>query len=187
MKRILNAGIGGKNFVMDEDAYSRMELYLTEFRKKLSDSESAEVMDDLEQRIAELFEGEIGMTGQVVTLNMVGKVISQLGLPDGSAFMADDFSGPHPDGAKVEKKLYRDDDGKTIAGICSGLALYFDIDVTLIRILMLVLLLGGSIGFWIYVILWIAVPKADTAARKCEMRGWPVNAENMAKISRMQK
>ena len=57
-------------------------------------------------------------------------------------------------------------DNKKLAGVCSGLALYLDIDVTLVRILMLVALIFGSAGFWIYVILWIAIPKADTARQK---------------------
>ena len=73
-------------------------------------------------------------------------------------------------------------DNKGVAGVCSGLAYYFDIDVTIIRIIMLVALLAGTSGFWIYVILWIAIPKAMTPAQQCEMRGIPATAENMARF-----
>ena len=80
--------------------------------------------------------------------------------------------------------MYRDVDGKRIAGICSGLSLYFDIDITLVRIIMLVALIFGSAGFWIYVILWIAVPKAETPVQKCEMRGLQPTAENLSRFAR---
>jgi hypothetical protein len=41
----------------------------------------------------------------------------------------------------------------------------------------------GSAGFWIYVILWIAAPLAETPAQKCQMYGLPVTAENLRKFS----
>ena len=185
MKKIVNAGIGGRSFVLDEDAYQKLDAYLTEFQKELSAIESNEVMGELEQRISELLLAELGVPGQVVNIIMVDKVIAQLGMPDGSS-----FRGCKDDAGQtkaVQKKLYRDVDNKAIAGVCSGLSYYFDIDVVLVRIIMLVLLLGASVGFWLYLIFWIAAPKAETAAQKCEMRGWPVTAENMAKVSRQTK
>ncbi len=49
---------------------------------------------------------------------------------------------------------------KKLAGVCSGLADYFDIDVTLVRVLFLVAaIFGCSLGFWVYLILWIIAPK----------------------------
>jgi phage shock protein C len=56
------------------------------------------------------------------------------------------------------KKLYRDEENLIIAGICSGLADYFGIDVTLIRIIFVLLLIGGGSGFLIYIVLWIMLP-----------------------------
>ena len=88
---------------------------------------------------------------------------------------------------KVPRKLFRDMDNKAVAGVCSGLGCYFEIDVTIIRIIMLVALLAGTSGFWIYVVLWIAVPKAETTAQKCEMRGIPATAENMARFAGSKK
>ena len=52
---------------------------------------------------------------------------------------------------------------------------------------MLVALVFGSAGFWIYLILWIAVPMADTPAKKCEMRGMPATAENMSRFTSYKK
>ena len=77
-------------------------------------------------------------------------------------------------------------DDRRIGGVCSGIALYLDVDVVIVRILMLVALICGTLGFWIYVICWIAVPEAITPAQKCEMHGLPVTAENMAKFARTQ-
>ena len=74
-----------------------------------------------------------------------------------------------------------------IGGVCSGLAAYFDIDVTLIRIVFLALLLAGSFGFWLYLIIWIVAPKALTPAQKCELRGLETTAENLAKFTDSSK
>ena len=184
MKKVINAGIGGRSFTIDEDAYKRLDSYLTLFKSRLGSASAGEVMDDLESRIAELFTAEVGSGLRVVDLSMVEKVISQLGMPDGSEMPG--VNSPEAD-AKVPRKLFRDMDDRRIAGVCSGLAAYFDIDVVLVRVLMLVALAAGTSGFWIYVILWIAVPKADTAAQKCELRGMAPTAENLAKFSNYQK
>ena len=77
--------------------------------------------------------------------------------------------------------------GKPFGEVCAGLAQYFDVDITLVRVLMLVALVAGSAGFWIYVILWIVVPKALTPAQQCEMRGISPTAENLAKFTLKNK
>ena len=57
------------------------------------------------------------------------------------------------------KKLYRSRTDKKIAGVCGGLAEYFNVDATVIRIIFIVLLLpGGFPGLLPYLILWIFVP-----------------------------
>ena len=55
------------------------------------------------------------------------------------------------------KPLYRDEKNGKISGVCAGLGDYFDLDVTLIRVIFLALLICGSAGFWIYVVMWIVV------------------------------
>jgi phage shock protein PspC (stress-responsive transcriptional regulator) len=57
------------------------------------------------------------------------------------------------------KKLYRSVSDKMVAGVCGGLAEYFEIDSTLVRILFLALLIFGGGGLLIYLIMWIVVPK----------------------------
>ena len=62
------------------------------------------------------------------------------------------------------RKLYRSRTERSIAGICGGLAAYFDSDPTLIRLLMLLLILFGGLSIWAYIILWIVIP--EEPARK---------------------
>ena len=184
MKKVLNISLGSRSFSIEEDAYRRLSEYLGHFRTRLAASatgENAEVMEDLENRISELFLQEIGDDSRVVSLALVERVTSQLGMPDGGPEKpkAPDAADPEAD-ANVRKKIYRDYDNKRIAGVCAGLATYLDIDVVLARVLMLVALIAGTAGFWIYVICWIAIPKAVTPTQKCEMYGVPVTAENIA-------
>ena len=88
----------------------------------------------------------------------------------------------NPVGSPSPRKLYRDPDGKVIGGVCSGLAYYLHTDVVLIRIIAVILLFFASASFWIYLILWIIMPKAITRAQKLEMRGIPVTPENLNKF-----
>lgn len=59
------------------------------------------------------------------------------------------------------KKLVRDIRNKKLAGVCAGVANYFGLDVTLVRIIWLVLALMGSLGVWAYLILLLVLPKAE--------------------------
>ncbi|HYH74552.1 MAG TPA: PspC domain-containing protein [Candidatus Saccharimonadales bacterium] len=64
----------------------------------------------------------------------------------------------------MERRLYRSETNKMIAGICGGLAEYFRIDPVIVRLVFVILLLpGGLPGFLPYVILWIVVPKGPVA------------------------
>lgn len=59
----------------------------------------------------------------------------------------------------MEKKFALSSTDKKIAGVCGGLAEYFNIDSLIIRVIFVVLFLGGSLGFWAYILLWILAPK----------------------------
>ena len=202
MKKVINAGLGGRSFTLDEDAYERLQSYLEHFRIKLvggarpgtgsmTPDQAKEVMDDLEMRIADLFLKEVGSEERVVSLELVNRVTAQLGMPDGSAEQSEGkayYSAPEnsaePGSDSPQRKFYRNMDDRVIAGVCSGLAAYFNIDVVIVRVLMVVLLLSASAGFWLYIIVWLVAPKAQTPAQKCEMNGLPVTAENMARFAR---
>ena len=67
------------------------------------------------------------------------------------------------------------------------MACFLDIDITIVRIILLLALLLWGSGLLVYIVLWIVVPLAKTPAEKCEMRGLEPTAENMAKFSEYQK
>jgi phage shock protein PspC (stress-responsive transcriptional regulator) len=60
---------------------------------------------------------------------------------------------------KMDKKLYRDEYHKVLGGVCAGLAEYFDMDVTIVRLLFAFTFFVMGVGFIPYIILWIVLPK----------------------------
>lgn len=183
MKKVVNVSLAGRSFTLEEDAYKRLTEYLKHYEERLtvSPAQRSEVMEEIEGRLAELFYESAGTGDRVVSLALVEQVAQALGMPDGGRETSG--SGNRSASAFAEKKLYRDLDDKKIAGVCSGLALYLDLDVTLVRILMLAALIFGSAGFWVYIILWIVLQPADTPAKKCEMRGLHPTPENMSRFT----
>jgi Putative stress-responsive transcriptional regulator len=206
MKKVVNVGIGKRTFTIDEDAYNRLNAYLNAFKQRTKMGfQAGEVMDELEMRIADLFSQEL-KPGEVVDIELVNKVISQLGMPDSDEDASkESFGNSNPSGSNGSNgydgaydftgnaggkysdepvhRFYRDPRNCAIGGVCSGIAAYFNIDIVLVRVLMCVLLLCASAGFWIYIIFWIVAPKADTAAKQCELRGLPVTAENLRRFT----
>lgn len=86
-----------------------------------------------------------------VELREQDRFCSQCGKPSGVGAAA---------GPGVQKRLTLPLDGKKILGVCAGFARYFDMDVTLMRIIWLVgSLLSGGIGFLGYLIAWLLMPK----------------------------
>jgi|LakMenE18May11ns_1017448.scaffolds.fasta_scaffold9918179_2 phage shock protein PspC (stress-responsive transcriptional regulator) len=77
------------------------------------------------------------------------------------------------------KKLFRDNDARVVSGVASGLANYFGLDVVWIRVAFLVSILVFGTGFWLYVILWIIIPKAVTASDKLLMKGRSVDIHSI--------
>jgi phage shock protein C len=58
----------------------------------------------------------------------------------------------------MSKKLYRSRTDRKLWGVCGGLAQYFNIDPTIVRILFIISLLFGTLGFWVYIIMALIVP-----------------------------
>ena len=59
----------------------------------------------------------------------------------------------------MDKKLYRSRTDKKICGVCGGLAKYFDMDVTIMRLIAVLLVLFGCSGVLIYIICALVMPK----------------------------
>lgn len=180
MRKTINAAIGGCSFTINDDAYACLDNYLERFKAAVADGKQSEaVLDQLEARIADLLKYKLG-SREVVDLKMAEAVIAQLGYADLPENKKQEAA---QDNTHTSRKLFRDPDGKAIAGVCSGLALYFGIDVILLRVIFLVALICGTAGFWIYVAIWLVAPMAKTAAEKCELRGIAATAENIRRFS----
>ena len=64
------------------------------------------------------------------------------------------------------RRLTRSTTDRKIAGVCGGLAQYLNVDPTVVRIIFLIALICGSIGFWAYLIVWIAAPEDNRLENK---------------------
>ena len=197
MKEVERFSLGGYAFTLEQDAATLVGDYLGELEKYYDGRDGgSEIMEGIEERMAELLLEKAGRDG-VCTRDMIAQIIDILGKPEvieaageedaqGSPGQArDDGKGPAND--RKKRKLYRDMNDKVVAGVCSGLAAYFKVDVALPRILFalfsIVFLLGwhwngnhASLTFHLffpilYVILWICMPAAKTARQRWEQRG----------------
>lgn len=188
MKKTVTVAIGGRSFTLDEDAYNALGTYLDNFRDGVKSAKDGsafsapEVMEELEMRIGDLFQEQL-KGREVVEIDMVENVISQLGMPDWT-FAEDTGKGSTRQEPQPVRKFFRDTDNNMIGGVCSGLALYLNIDVVILRVFFVIALFMGSAGFWIYLIFCLIAPAARTAAEKCELRGLPVTAENIRRFSK---
>lgn len=62
----------------------------------------------------------------------------------------------------MSKQLYRSRNNKVIAGVCGGVAEYFEVDPTIVRIAWLLLAFPGGIGFLAYLVCWIVMPEKSS-------------------------
>lgn len=190
MKKTYNINLGGIVFHIDEDAYELLDKYLSNLRIHFSKEEGAEeIVHDMELRISELFSERLNEKKQVVTLKDVEEIIAQMGKPEEFSEDATQDTNEYIKEEKTPKRLFRDPDNKVIGGVCSGIAAYFGWDVTILRILLIILafpifwngafIIKGIVLF--YIIAWIIIPEATTATEKLSMKGMKVNVENIGK------
>lgn len=185
MKKTLTINLSGVVFNIDEDAYDVLNEYLRKLEIQFSDEDGKEVMRDIEARLAELFGNALKSGNRnVVTINDVNSVIEQLGTAEeiGCESKSSPLDNKEEDkeNRKRYRKFYRDGDNKILGGVSAGLAAYLGLDVTIIRLIMLLLaitVLGWLIP--IYLVVWIIAPEATTTAQKLEMQGIEPSIENM--------
>lgn len=184
MKKVISVGLGGYSFQMEEDAYDMLQDYLTKFKAKLASQDDAnEVMQDIESRLAEILLEDVTSPNQVVGVGLVQNIIKRMGMPDGSNEYTDYQTTYQASYQQPQRKLFRDPDHCVLGGVAGGLAAYLDAEIILLRVIWLVSMLFGGLGFWAYIILWICVPMAKTPTQKLQMHGLPITAENLLKFS----
>jgi len=178
MKKTIQINIGGRHFHMDEDAFHKLNHYLESLKSHFASEGDTgkEIMEDIEQRIAELLEKKITGNTQAISLENVDEAIGVLGKVEDFVYAGTSGQSREHDsyGRRENRRLYRDEDSNYLGGVAAGLGAYFDIDVIWIRLAFVALLFLQGLGILIYAILWIVVPKARTTAEKLQMRGIPV-------------
>ncbi|MFO7756143.1 MAG: PspC domain-containing protein [Bacteroidales bacterium] len=185
MKITVSINIGGMAFHIDEDAYTELKVYLRSLDRYFArETSSAEIMSDIEARIADLLKARINDYKQVITIEDVREVISILGTPED--IRDDSGAGQESTASSPYRRMYRDPDNRIIAGVCSGMAAYWRIDPWIVRVIFIVISLPGGLGILIYLILWIVLPEARTTAQKIEMKGDPVNIHNIKNSVRQE-
>lgn len=182
MNRILSINISGVVFQMEEDAYEILKNYLERLKFHFRNSDgSHEIVGDIESRIAEMLSSETAKL-PFVSRSHVEKVIASMGNP--SDFGDKSQSELTPLQRPAYKRLFRDPESRILGGVCGGLGAYFNVDPLWVRILFLIAFFGFGSGLIIYLILWIIVPEAKTAADRLEMRGEKVTIESIEKSIR---
>lgn len=177
MKKAVTISIAQTLFNIEEDAYLKLDQYLKSIRDHFHHTKGQlEIIQDIEARISEQF---IETKRKIITMKEVDIVIESMG-------KVEDFDPESEDeDAEVlnspEKKLYRNPKDKILAGVCSGFAVYFNIDPLWIRIGFLVFVIGTyGFGLILYIILAILIPEAKTTSQTLEMKGMPVTLETMS-------
>lgn len=191
MNKVITINLGGYPFTIDQDAYNYLERYLEVIHSHFRSSEGYEdIAHDIEVRIAELLQEYKGAR-LIVMLKDVKQAIAIMGKPED--FGAEPIEEETFDTAgqskkqstskyRTGKRLFRDSDNQVIGGVCGGLAAYFGIpDPIWIRLAFIVFTLSGGFGVMLYIILWIIMPEAQTAADRLAMKGEDINVSSIAR------
>ena len=180
MNKTVSISLAGFSFIIEEQAYEKLNKYLQALRNSLEKDEADEVMYDIEIRIAEIFRENLDKR-EVVNSDDVEKVIAQLGTPEAIEGQSEENLGQETSQEKPRKELFRDMKRGKIAGVCAGLAQYFGMDISLMRIIWILVFIFtvGFVSVVAYVILWVVLPEAETASDFLKMQGKPINFDSL--------
>lgn len=171
MKKVININFQGRVIPIEETAYDMLTKYVESLRLFFANEEGKdEIINDIEGRIAELFGESLKKGSTCITEADVNTIINSMGRPEdfeadeekvhtklGGESAGQQSSNTYEQRTSEPKRLFRDENHKVVAGVCSGVANYFGIDPVVVRILVLVTL---GVTFIPYLILWVAVPSS---------------------------
>ena len=200
MKRNITINLCGRLFQIDEDAYELLQQYIESLRSSFGREEGGdEIVDDIEARIAELFD-ELRQQGiEAITIDHVKDIVTRIGRPeelagenendnhnDNRGHRYDSFRSAAQDvmdnvrARTAGKRLYRNPKDKMLTGVCSGIAAYTNTDPVLWRLLFVLLVVVYGVGIISYIILSIVLPEASTPNQMLQMEGRDVTPQNLA-------
>jgi phage shock protein PspC (stress-responsive transcriptional regulator) len=193
MNKVITINLNGNAYQLEEDGFEALRRYLDSASRRLEGNpDKAEIIADIEQSMGDKFRAVLGASKTVVVTKEVEDVIAEMGP------VQDDASGTHdestgrasdpgepkegpaaaaPGGPQPHRRLFRVREGAKIAGVCNGLAAYFGIEVTIVRVLFVFVALTFGAGALLYLIMMFVIPAAETPAEKSEAYGAPSTAE----------
>lgn len=203
MKKTFSINVAGFPFTIDEDAYALLNDYLKTIEHAFAGvDDTAELVNDIEARVAELLLISSDNGARIITLSDIDSVIARIGTPEemieADESISIDRNGDEevvideemrttpppyiPPLPPQSKKLYRDPQNAMLGGVCSGLAWYLGWDVTWVRLLVVALtFLSLSSAAVVYLILWIVVPEAQTPLQRMQMMGEQPTMQNIGR------
>lgn len=175
MKKVIIINLNGRDYKVEEPAYDLLVKYLNQAEKRLHNNpDKQEIINDFEQAIADKCDRYLTSQKTVVTTTEIEKIIKEMGPVDteNETATADIKDTIH------SKKLYQIKEGAWISGVCNGLAAYFDVDVTIIRLIFVIFtFITHGLGILIYIIMMFVIPWADTPEEKAAAYGEKFTAD----------
>ncbi len=179
MERVVSINLNGNSYQLDESAYDALRAYLGGAETALADNpDKGEIIRDLEQAVADKCATYLSAHKSVVAGADMTKILKEMGPVEGAE------GAPASNGASASepprKRLYRIAADAKIAGVCSGVGAYFDLDPNLIRFLFILAALFTSGAFLlVYIAMMFLVPSAQTSAEWAAAHGVPFNAQEV--------
>ena len=183
MKEITRIHLAKTPYDIELDAKEVLQKYLSEIKQMMG---SEDTMYEIEARMVELL-GERGVQSNgIITMSDVEDLRSKMGLPkefSDSESTEDSQANLIPSDSPVNR-LMRDTDNAIFGGVCAGIAAYWGINPLWVRLLFIISpFITFGTALLVYIIIWISLPEAKTAAEKLQMRGEPVTLDSLKKAA----
>ena len=177
--------LNGNTLQFDEAAYARLQQYLAESASLLEgDPDPQEILSDLEQAVADQCTRRMTADQTVVTLAQLEPALAEIGAVQvpggGTAREPSRDAAPH-----AARPLRQISEGAVVSGVCRGLARYFALDVTLLRVIAVLLLLGTGGGmFFVYLALMLLMPYAPLEPGAAPLHWLPAKCRKFVEFTR---
>lgn len=183
MKEITRIHLAKTPYDIELDAKEVLQKYLSEIKQMMG---SEDAMYEIEARMVELL-GERGVQSNgIIAMSDVEDLRSKMGLPKeflDSESTEDSQTDLTPSNSPA-KRLMRDTDNAIFGGVCAGIAAYWGINPLWVRLLFIISpFITFGTALLVYIIIWISLPEAKTAAEKLQMRGEPVTLDSLKKAA----
>ena len=186
MQKVVSINLNGNAYQLDENGYETLRHYLGRAEQQLaSNPDRAEIVADLEQAIADKCQRYLGPSKTVVSAAEIERIVAEMGPVEPPAAGADGAGDagtaePAAPPKDATRRLYRIPSGAMIAGVCTGLAAYFRLDVAIVRIAFAgAALLTQGAAIIVYVVIMFVVPEAGTPEEQAAAGGLPFNAREV--------